>query len=118
MELGKKLYRWTGVKMDIQTASIEELRDLQAQIISEITRRESAEKTQALKKVRELMQLHGLDVEDIQKKGGAVAKAGSVAAKYQNPADATQTWTGRGRKPLWVQAYLDNGGQLEALLIG
>jgi len=27
-----------------------------------------------------------------------------VAAKYRDPANAAQTWTGRGRMPQWVQA--------------
>ena len=34
-----------------------------------------------------------------------------VAPKYRNPADANQTWTGRGRTPLWVQA-LQTAGNL------
>lgn len=42
---------------------------------------------------------------------GAVAKTGKrksklagvkVAPKYRNPADKNQTWTGRGRMPLWA----------------
>lgn len=34
-------------------------------------------------------------------------------AKYVNPADPTQTYSGRGRKPAWVQDLLDQGRQLE-----
>jgi DNA-binding protein H-NS len=34
-----------------------------------------------------------------------------VAPKYRNPAHPEQTWTGRGRTPLWVQE-LQNAGQL------
>lgn len=36
-------------------------------------------------------------------------------AKYANPADRSQTWSGRGRRPNWLQAYLRKGGDLEAL---
>ena len=36
--------------------------------------------------------------------------------KYKNPADQTQTWTGRGVDPLWV-AKLREAGQLETALI-
>ena len=33
--------------------------------------------------------------------------------KYRNPADESQTWTGRGRKPLWVVDYLQEHGWVE-----
>lgn len=39
-----------------------------------------------------------------------------VAPKYRNPADASQTWTGRGKAPVWAQA-LRNAGQLDSALI-
>lgn len=44
-------------------------------------------------------------------------KTGSVAPKFQCPNDPTLTWTGRGRKPLWVDTHLQQGGTLEALMI-
>ena len=43
-------------------------------------------------------------------------KRAKVAPKFRNPQDAAQTWTGRGRTPLWVQA-LKTAGQLDAALI-
>lgn len=48
------------------------------------------------------------------KKAGA--PRGKVAPKYRNPANAEQTWTGRGRMPLWVQE-LDKAGTLETARI-
>jgi DNA-binding protein H-NS len=29
-------------------------------------------------------------------------KARGVAIKYRNPQNASETWTGRGRRPLWL----------------
>ncbi|KFI28127.1 H-NS histone family protein [Paenirhodobacter enshiensis] len=46
----------------------------------------------------------------------ARAKTASVA-KYANPADPTQTWSGRGRKPHWVVEWLAAGKALDDLLI-
>lgn len=37
-----------------------------------------------------------------------------VAPKY---AQGDNTWTGRGRKPKWVQDHLDKGGLIDDLLI-
>lgn len=36
-------------------------------------------------------------------------------AKYVNPADPSQTWAGRGRRPEWLRKYLEGGGSLEKL---
>ena len=44
------------------------------------------------------------------------AKRAKVAAKWRNPADPTQTWTGRGKSPLWAQA-MKAAGTLETALI-
>ena len=43
--------------------------------------------------------------------------ARKVEPKYRSPADASLTWTGRGKKPRWVQEWLDAGNAVEALLI-
>jgi DNA-binding protein H-NS len=36
-------------------------------------------------------------------------RTGKVAARYRNPADASQTWTGRGLAPKWMQELLSAG---------
>lgn len=41
----------------------------------------------------------------------------TVAPRYANPADKTQTWTGRGKQPRWVVDLLAKGKTLESLLI-
>ncbi|HLO65300.1 MAG TPA: ParB/RepB/Spo0J family partition protein [Azonexus sp.] len=41
---------------------------------------------------------------------------GKIEALYTHPENADLAWTGRGRKPKWVEAWLDNGGTLEQLL--
>ena len=40
-----------------------------------------------------------------------------VAPKYRNPDNASETWSGRGRKPKWVEEQLAAGKSQEALLI-
>lgn len=80
--------------------------------------------------IRELMETHGISVEDLAaapagKRRGRPGKAQAekktparkVEPKYRSPADASLTWTGRGKKPKWVQEWLDAGNALEALLI-
>jgi DNA-binding protein H-NS len=40
-----------------------------------------------------------------------------VQPKYRNPADPSETWAGRGKKPRWVVAALKKGKRLEDLKI-
>ena len=57
----------------------------------------------AIHKIKELMQLHGVTVDDLTSGNRAKpSKAtGSVAAKFKNP-ETGETWTGRGRAPRWL----------------
>jgi DNA-binding protein H-NS len=41
----------------------------------------------------------------------------SVQPKYRNPKKPSETWSGRGRQPHWVQRQLGSGKQLKDLLI-
>ena len=42
---------------------------------------------------------------------------GKVAPKYRNPANAKETWTGRGKQPRWLAAETSKGKKLEEFLI-
>ena len=45
------------------------------------------------------------------------AKSGTkVAPKYRNPANAAETWTGRGKAPVWARG-LKEAGKLDSALI-
>lgn len=46
------------------------------------------------------------------------ATTSKAEPKYANPAHPEQNWAGgKGPRPLWVKAHLDNGGNLEDLKI-
>ncbi len=44
-------------------------------------------------------------------------KTGKVAPKYRDPANAENTWTGRGKQPRWLAAYTAKGRKVEDFLI-
>ena len=48
--------------------------------------------------------------------GGSKLAGRKIAPKYRNPKDKEQTWTGRGRMPLWA-AELHAAGRLNRALI-
>lgn len=47
----------------------------------------------------------------------SVKPRGKVPPKYVNPDDQSQTWTGRGRQPLWVKAQIEKGLAISELEI-
>jgi DNA-binding protein H-NS len=46
----------------------------------------------------------------------AKATKRSASAKYRNPDNVTEIWSGRGRRPLWLEAQLKAGKELELFL--
>ena len=70
----------------------------------------AAAKPQVVAQVRKLMSETGVTLADL----GPVSR-GKVPAKYRD--DAGNTWTGRGRQPLWVTAAVGNGVSLESLKV-
>lgn len=49
-------------------------------------------------------------------RGTAPAKVRGVP-KYRSSVDPTLTWSGKGRKPGWIQTFEENGGNLSDWLI-
>jgi len=44
-------------------------------------------------------------------------KLAKVEPKYRNPANAAETWSGRGKPPRWLAEYLNQGRNREEFLI-
>lgn len=122
---------------DLKTLSLRDLKKLQGKIAQELGRRHTASKGVLLKKLEKLARSDGFTLSEVLgelqpastspgRAGKALAGSGKavvkpakkVAVKYRHPDDKSLTWTGRGSKPLWVQAYLANGGALEELDVG
>ena len=85
-----------------------------------ITGRQEDEKTRLLDSFTEMARQSGLTVAEVVAKlqpaptDGKQGKVRNPAKpKYRNPDDESQTWTGRGRRPLWVSDYLSEKGWVE-----
>jgi DNA-binding protein H-NS len=66
------------------------------------------------KKIDALLKLSGLSLDEVyptrRSKGIKAGKRSSVAPKYRNPANPEQTWSGRGKRPLWLSGALKKRG--------
>ena len=93
-----------------------ELLDLHKRVGVAMIEAKAAEKRAVREKMEALAAESGFSVVELMggKKGST--KGSKVAAKYRNPKDASQTWAGRGRQPLWLVATLKKGQKLESFL--
>ena len=96
--------------------SLKEMRDLRVRLDRAINGYEDRKRREALAALEEAAREHGFNLAELT---GAkpTRRGGAIAPKYANPQDQTMTWTGRGRKPRWVQEYLDSGKALDDLLL-
>lgn len=105
--------------MDISTLAISELKSLLEKIPAEIKRREKSEKARLRKELEEFALKNGYSLDELL--GEAAEKANKlkkpVAVKFRHPQEGDLTWTGRGRQPKWVEAFLSAGGTLEQLTV-
>lgn len=104
--------------IDLSTFSAAKLRDLQAQVAEELKARQKDEVTKVRQQILALAQGVGMSVDQIMKGAQDKKPVKTVAPRYQDPANPTQQWTGRGRRPGWVKEYLEKpDNKLESLLI-
>lgn len=102
------------MSIELNSLSLSELRDLKNKVERAITSFEDRRRKEALAAVEVAAREHGFNLAELT---GLKATKQKGAAKYANPADPNQTWSGRGRKPRWVAEYLESGKPIEDLAL-
>lgn len=97
---------------NVDKMSLKDLLELEGKVQKAIAGARERERSEIRQKVEALVQTAGFSVSELFGARGA-PKGKTVAAKYINPDDRTQTWTGRGRKPKWLVAKLEKGATMD-----
>jgi len=106
-------------EVQLEKMTVKDLLALEAAVQDAIANRKLAEKSEVKEKLQALAEKSGYSVDELFGKARRVTGGGkgSVAPKYRNPANAAETWTGRGRMPLWIKALTEKGAKIEKFLI-
>jgi DNA-binding protein H-NS len=105
------------ILMDISNLSVAELKRLLVQIPKEIERRQKEERVKVLKEIESIAAERGFALDELIGGERPKKERAPVAAKYRDPSNPEQTWTGRGRQPRWVAEFLQKGGSLTQLQV-
>ncbi len=100
-------------------ASLKELLAQKEALEKEIESTKKHARSEAIAKIRALMQEFGLTTADLSSKGTPKAGARSgakVAVKYRNAATG-DTWSGRGLRPNWLKAALAAGRKIDEFAV-
>ena len=102
-----------------------DVKSLNEKQLEELSRKIAARKNDLSKerlakvraKVDALLKAEGVTFGELYGTRGRKGKRGKVAPKFRNPANPSETWSGRGKRPRWFNAALKSGKSEKSLLI-
>lgn len=113
----------------LESCSIAELTSLQEAIAAAVVRRQERDRADAVAKLQGIAEAAGLSVTELirlaapggrRARGAGSRRAGRRSkgpARYANPANPAETWSGRGRSPQWMIDWVAAGNSREAASI-
>jgi len=82
-----------------------------------LKQKQSENRKNVIVQIKALAASIGVTVKISEAENNTVKKAKKVPPKYHNPDDISQTWTGRGVAPKWMQALINAGRDKSDFLI-
>ncbi|MBK5937273.1 H-NS family nucleoid-associated regulatory protein [Halorhodospira halophila] len=108
------------IQQQLQELDFVQLQEAEKVIERVRKQREKDARKQAQKEMKEVAARYGLSLDEIASGLGSGESTGKtkrqVPPKFRHP-ETGQTWTGRGRRPKWIEAWEEEGGSIEDLRI-
>ena len=92
---------------ELEKMSYAELTEMEARIERLKMEKQNSERAAVRKQLMDMAKEHGFDIRELM--DGRKKGKGTVAAKYRDPKNPENTWTGRGRMPRWMVAATRGG---------
>lgn len=106
---------------NLNAMTLAELKSLEKKLAKAVAKCETREKMNALSSLKAEAKKMGFSLDELtgttSEPRTAPKRRKKVEPKYANPADTSQTWTGRGRRPAWVVEALEAGASMDDLTI-
>ncbi len=102
--------------IDLAKLSEKELAKLTSDIEKEAKSRAKGKRDAARKAAEAAAKKHGFSLTELVG-GSKGAKKPAAPAKFKNPSDPKQTWSGRGRQPAWYKEAIAKGTDPKALAV-
>ncbi len=103
---------------NLDDMSLKELKKLERDVSAAITNYDARAKAHALAELDAMAQELGFSLTELTGVKVSVKRQRTPAsAKYRNPENHTETWSGRGRKPRWFEAALASGTKVSELMV-
>ncbi|WP_050604076.1 H-NS family nucleoid-associated regulatory protein [Ruegeria sp. 6PALISEP08] len=103
--------------INLEEMSRKELLALRNDIDKALVSAEKRDRQDALKAAEKAVAEFGFSLSELSTDAPRSGKAPKTKAKYRNPSNPDQTWSGRGRKPQWVHDALKAGADISKLEI-
>jgi len=103
--------------ISLEKMSRKELLELRDKVEIALKGAEKRERKEALKAAEKAAAEFGFTLSELSNGSATPSKGLKSKAKYKNPANPDQTWSGRGRKPQWVHDALKAGADISDLEI-
>ena len=101
-------------EINLKGLNVDQLGDLITRVQTEMASREKTKRQDLRRELERRVAAEGYKMGDIfPELGGGTASARrrrKMPAKYRNPQNPDETWTGIGRSPKWVQQILSERG--------
>lgn len=100
--------------VNVDKLSLKDLNDLEAKVVKAKANARNRAKADVKAKIDAILASSGFTIADLYPVARtARGRGGNKAAKFVNPDNRSETWTGRGRKPNWLVAKLSKGAKLQ-----
>lgn len=103
--------------INVDKMSLKDINDLEAKLQKAKLQARDRAKGDLRDKIDRLLDGSGFTIHELYGLPGRGRGRGKSAAKYANPDNRAETWTGRGRKPNWLVARMSKGAKLSDFAI-
>jgi len=101
---------------DLSQWSVKDLLELKGEVERQLGLKRAEAKERLLAEMKARAEEEGLSFDEVVgTRGNGQRKRQTV--RYRNPLDPSQTWSGRGRRPNWLEAVIKEGKSLESLRV-